>query len=150
MLLMNSRTSANSSGGYVTPNPKPSPRRSAIASAPERIQPQLPTYVSGDSPPQTEVFTTRPIETIKSASGNQVEWADSELGACFRKMKMRKGQASAATAMARKIARIYYSLVKKGLEYEERGTRAFEERERERVIANHRISNTAHRRLTED
>jgi len=65
-------------------------------------------------------------------------------------MKMRKGQASAATAMARKIARIYYSLVKKGLEYEERGTRAFEERERERVIANHRISNTAHRRLTED
>jgi|SRR5215510_453837 len=32
----------------------------AIASSPERIPPQLPTYVSGDSPPQTEVFSTRP------------------------------------------------------------------------------------------
>src|SRR5262252_1244285 len=35
----------------------------AIASAPERIPPPLPTYVSGDSRPQTEVFSTRPSST---------------------------------------------------------------------------------------
>jgi transposase len=65
-----------------------------------------------------------------------VERSDSELGAYFRKMKAKKGPASAVTATAHKIARIYYSLVKNGVEYEERGARAFEQRERERVVAN--------------
>jgi|SRR5262245_29266691 len=59
-------------------------------------------------------FRHAPIETINSASGNQVERADSELGAFFRKMKTLRGPASEATATARKIARIYYTLVKKG------------------------------------
>jgi len=59
-------------------------------------------------------FRHTPIETINSASGNQVERAGSELGAFFRKMKTRKGPASEATATARKIARIYYTSVKKG------------------------------------
>jgi len=48
----------------------------------------------------------------------------------------RKAPASAATATARKIARLYYSLMKNGREYEEQGARACEERERERIVAN--------------
>jgi len=63
---------------------------------------------------ELKYFRHAPIETINSASGNQVEWAGSELGAFFRKMKTRKGPALEATATARKIARIYYILVKKG------------------------------------
>jgi len=59
-------------------------------------------------------FRHAPIETINSASGNQVERADIELGAFFRNMKTRKGSAPEATATAGKIARIYYTLVKKG------------------------------------
>jgi len=46
-------------------------------------------------------FRRAPIVTINSASGNQVECADSELGAFFRKLKTRKGPASEATATAR-------------------------------------------------
>ena len=60
-------------------------------------------------------FRHIPIETINSASGNQVERADIELGAYFRKMKTRKWSASEATATARKIERIYYTLVKTSL-----------------------------------
>ena len=64
-----------------------------------------------------------------------VQHSDSELGAFYRRKKAQKGPASAATATAHKIARIYYSLVKNGTEYEDGGARAYEERERERVVA---------------
>ena len=64
-----------------------------------------------------------------------VQRSDSELGAYYRRMKARKGPASATTATAHKIARIYYSLVKRGREYEERSAEGYEERERERAIA---------------
>jgi len=65
-----------------------------------------------------------------------VERSDSELGAFYRRMKAKKGPAAATTATAHKIARIYYSLVKYGGEYAEHGARAYEERERARVVAN--------------
>jgi transposase len=64
-----------------------------------------------------------------------VQRSSSELGAYYRRMRARKGPASATTATAHKIARIYYSLVKHGREYEERSAEAYEARERERVIA---------------
>jgi hypothetical protein len=64
-----------------------------------------------------------------------VQRSDTELGAYYRRMKARKGPASAATATAHKLARIYYSLVKGGRAYEERGAEAYEARERERVVA---------------
>jgi len=65
-----------------------------------------------------------------------VQHSDSELGAFYRRKKAQKGPASAATATAHKIARIYYSLVKNGTEYEDGGARAYEARERERVVSN--------------
>jgi transposase len=65
-----------------------------------------------------------------------VERSQSELGAFYRRKRSQKGPASAATATAHKIARLYYSLVKNGTEYQEQGARAYEERERERIVAN--------------
>lgn len=64
-----------------------------------------------------------------------VQHSNSELGAFYRRKKSQKGPASAATATAHKIARLYYSLVKNGTEYEEQSAGAYEERERERTVA---------------
>jgi transposase len=61
--------------------------------------------------------------------------SDSELGAYYRRMQGRKGPAAAITATAHKVARLYYSVVKNGKEYEEGRGRVYEERQRERVVA---------------
>jgi transposase len=65
-----------------------------------------------------------------------VKGSQSELGAFYRRKRSQKGPASAATATAHKIARLYYSLVMNGTGYQEQGARAYEERERERMVAN--------------
>jgi hypothetical protein len=62
--------------------------------------------------------------------------SDSELGAYYRRMQARKGPASAVTATAHKLARIYYNLVKYGREYEEGSAQVYEEKQRERTVAN--------------
>jgi hypothetical protein len=64
-----------------------------------------------------------------------VQRTQSELGAFYRRKRSQKGPASAVTATAHKIARLYYSLVKNGTEYQEQGARAYEERERERIVS---------------
>jgi transposase len=83
---------------------------------------------------------TKPSRNRAAAAFRQaavsVKGSQSELGAFYRRKRAEKGPASAATATAHKIARLYYSLVKSGREYEEQGARAYEERERERVVAN--------------
>jgi len=60
----------------------------------------------------------------------------SELGAYYRRMQARKGPGAAITATAHKLARLYYSLVKNGQEYDEGRARADEERQRERMVTN--------------
>lgn len=62
--------------------------------------------------------------------------SQSELGMYYRRMQARKGPGAAITATAHKLARLYYSLVKNGQEYDEGRTRADEERQRERMVAN--------------
>ena len=62
--------------------------------------------------------------------------SDSELGAYYRRMQARKGPASAVTATAHKLARLYYHLVKSGQEYEEGSAAAYDEKQRERTVAN--------------
>ena len=51
-------------------------------------------------------------------------------------MQAGKGPGAAITATAHKLARLYYSLVKNGQEYDEGKARADEERQRERQVAN--------------
>lgn len=64
-----------------------------------------------------------------------VQRTQTELGAFYRRIRSQKGPAMAVTATAHKIARLYYSLVKNGTEYQEKGARAYEEREQKRVLA---------------
>jgi transposase len=96
--------------------------------------------------PNRRISGGRVLSSRTKTSGNRaaaafrqaavsVQRSDSELGAFYRRMKARKGPASATTATAHKIARLYYSLVKSGREYEERSAEAYEQRERERAIA---------------
>jgi transposase len=59
----------------------------------------------------------------------------SELGAFYRRKQAEKGPGCAVKATAHKIAKLYYSLVKNGVEYEEQGAQAYEERARARTIA---------------
>ena len=84
---------------------------------------------------RTQASSNRAAAAFRQAAV-RVQRSNSELGAYFRRMKAKKGPASATTATAHKLARIYYGLVKNGRAYEERGAAAYEERERERVLAN--------------
>jgi transposase len=84
---------------------------------------------------QTNPSRNRAAGAFRQAAVS-VKARQSELGAFKRRKRAQKGPASAATATAHKIARLYYSLVKNGTEYQEQGARAYEERERARIVAN--------------
>jgi transposase len=83
---------------------------------------------------RTKASSNRAAQAFRQAAVS-VARSDSELGGYYRRMQARKGPAAAITATAHKLARLYYSLVKQGQEYEEGRARAYEERQRERVVA---------------
>jgi transposase len=83
---------------------------------------------------RTKASSNRAAAAFRQAAVS-VQRSDSELGAYYRRMRAKKGPASATTATAHKLARIYYSLVTTGRQYEERGAGAYEQRERERQLA---------------
>lgn len=56
------------------------------------------------------------------------------LGAFFRRIKAKHGTAKAITATARKIAVIFYQMIKKGEEYVEAGMQQYEEKYQERLV----------------
>jgi transposase len=56
------------------------------------------------------------------------------LGAFYRRIKMRVGAAEAITATARKIAVLYYSLLKYGSQYVESGQAAYEQKYQQRRL----------------
>jgi hypothetical protein len=83
---------------------------------------------------RTQTSANRAAAALRQAAVS-VARSDSDLGAYYRRMKAKKGPASAVTATAHKLARISYAVVKNGREYEERGAALYEERERERALA---------------
>ena len=82
----------------------------------------------------TRASSNRAAAAFRQAAVS-VERSRNELGAFYRRKRAQKGPASAATATAHKIARLYYSLVKNGSEYNEQGAVAYEEREKERTVS---------------
>lgn len=61
------------------------------------------------------------------------------LGAFYRRIRARGGEAKAVTATAHKLAKIYYRLLKYGEEYVEAGEKAYEEKyQQQRVKALHK------------
>ena len=56
------------------------------------------------------------------------------LGAAYRRLKARKGAPIAITAIARKLAVLYYRLMTKGLDYVERGIADYEKKYQEQTL----------------
>jgi transposase len=56
------------------------------------------------------------------------------LGAFYRRLKARKGPAVAATAVARKLAELYYRAMTKGMDYVERGVAHYEKVYRQQTV----------------
>jgi len=83
---------------------------------------------------RTRASSNRAAAAFRQAAVS-VQRSDSELGAYYRRMRAKKGPGSATTATAHKIARLYYSLVRWGRQYEERAAADYEQRERARVLA---------------
>jgi transposase len=84
---------------------------------------------------RTQASRNRAAQAFRQAAVS-VARSESELGAYYRRMQARKGPGAAITATAHKLARLYYSLVKNGQEYDEERARADEERQRERMVSN--------------
>ena len=61
---------------------------------------------------------------------------DTALGAFYRRLSARVGKAKAVTATARKIAVLFYNTLRHGMEYSDPGASHYEERYRQRVLAN--------------
>ena len=53
------------------------------------------------------------------------------LGAQFRRLWARRGPATAVKAMAAKLARLVYNMLRHGMEYVDRGTEFYEQQQRE-------------------
>ena len=68
---------------------------------------------------------------------------DTALGAFYRRLAARVGKAKAVTATARKLAVLFYSLMKHGKAYVEPGAEYYETQYRNRVVLNLRESQTA-------
>lgn len=58
------------------------------------------------------------------------------LGAFYRRLAARTGKAKAVTATARKIATLFYNLLRHGATYQDPGADLYEERYRQKVVAN--------------
>ena len=56
------------------------------------------------------------------------------LGAQFRRLRARRGPAIAVKAMAAKLARLVYNMLRHGMEYVDRGTEFYEQQQRERRL----------------
>jgi transposase len=58
------------------------------------------------------------------------------LGAFYRRLAARTGKAKAVTAIARKLAILFYNVLRFGMTYADPGTSYYEARYRQRVVAN--------------
>lgn len=67
-------------------------------------------------------------------SASALERSQSYLGAQYRRLKARLGAPKAITAMARKLACLFYRLLKYGQQYVDKGMEFYEERYREQQI----------------
>ena len=74
--------------------------------------------------------------TIFRLAARSVGRSSTALGAFYRRVKARQGAPKAITATARKIALIYYSMLRYGTEYVELGQDWYEEQYRTRAVHN--------------
>jgi transposase len=81
--------------------------------------------------------TRRVVNRLSDAlrlSATTLERSPTALGAYYRRMKAKLGAAEGVTAMAHKLARILYRLLKYGEEYVRQGLEEYEQKHRERKL----------------
>jgi transposase len=76
---------------------------------------------------KTPIGATKVSTALKLAAQGLYN-SDCALGACLRRLKARLGPSKATTAVARKIAVAYYNLVVHGVQYQDPGAEAYENR----------------------
>lgn len=77
---------------------------------------------------------TRAGQIFKQAAQSILVSKQPGLGAFARRLKARKGAAIAIKATARKLAKLYYTLFSKGLQYVEQGVKMYEEKLKQQEI----------------
>ncbi len=88
------------------------------------------------------MFNTRKRKVVSRAANAlrmaayAVGKSKSALGAYYRRLKKRLGAPKAITATARKMACIFYSMLKYGQEYVEKGMEYYETRYKDRTVKN--------------
>jgi hypothetical protein len=84
---------------------------------------------------KTKPTASRAAAILRNAAAS-LHHSQSALGAYYRRMAARIGKMQAVTATAHKLARIVYSLLKYGTEYNDAGQDYYERRYQERVLRN--------------
>jgi transposase len=74
------------------------------------------------------------LATALRLAANTLRESDSYLGAQFRRFRSRLGPPKAITAMAAKLARLIYRMLRYGQEYVDRGTAHYEDKHRQQQI----------------
>jgi hypothetical protein len=74
------------------------------------------------------------LATALRIAATTLRQSDSYLGAQFRRFRTRLGAPKAITAMASKLARLIYRMLRYGQEYVDRGTAHYEPRHRQQQI----------------
>ena len=85
---------------------------------------------------QKTMPTKNRASTLLRIAAVNIGKTDTALGAFYRRLAARVGKAKAVIATARKLAILFYSLLKNGGIYVERGAAHYEEQYRNRVIIN--------------
>jgi transposase len=84
---------------------------------------------------KTRRTSNRAASLLRLAAGT-VGRTDTALGAFYRRLSARVGKAKAITATARKIAVLFYNMLRHGMSYVDPGAAYYEDRYRQRVLSN--------------
>ena len=84
---------------------------------------------------KTKSTANRAAEVFRMAAFT-LSNSSSALGAFFRRMKSRLGAPKAITATAHKIARLFYTMIRYGVDYKDTGAAYYDEQYRKRIIKN--------------
>ena len=82
---------------------------------------------------RTRKVVNRATVAFRNAASTLIR-SQSYLGAQYRRLRTRLGAPKAITAMARKLAWLFYRLIKHGQQYVDKGTEYYEARYREQQI----------------
>ena len=84
---------------------------------------------------KTKRCANRAAQALRLAAA-ALRTSQSALGAYFRRLCARMDKPKAVTAAAHKLARLIYAMLTRGQQYTDQGQAYYEERYRQRVVAN--------------